>query len=254
MNPDERVSILGQRAQRCATELSAHPLIARLAAVEDITPAQLLTIIKERHRFGATFEPALEAALRISQSRNYAILTEMLQRNWNDEIGVGPDGHMCVELAHKTWRRDHLNAFGITDVMLKEGPLTQATEGRFAAVARAISRRSLTFLCGVLLYDERTIPPEYRAIQAARNELFADMFVDMPRDSDAIRAQKERARMFIDDHISHDPRHYSELRDGLEDFIRTRILPTFTMSYVITGIDKAHELKMALYDELLANL
>lgn len=163
------------------------------------------------------FEDLLKAAIQAGQRVEDKPLVQALQANLNDELGIDEQGAQHIEKAHHTWRKDFYRALGISELELETTEPSRGTKAYHRILQMLIASGDAYKMAGALLVWEGTIPHEFNKIKIGRDLTFKQIFVDAPGDTGALRDQKAKARLYIDDHITHDASsHFPMLFKALE--------------------------------------
>ncbi len=190
----------------------------------------------------ASFEKLL---LRLSTSSPYTNLQDVVKSNLRDEIGVDAEGQVHPENAHATWRKNFYTAMGVSEKMISEALWAPGTKKYIEYLDSLIKNGGLFQMAGALLFFEGMIPQEFSFFQNGRDKVFPDAFVDMPKDEEKEKKQKNEARRYIDDHIAHDAQsHFPELLDALSEIVHD--IHSATES-VKKGIREAKEARKSFY-------
>ena len=177
-------------------------------------------------------------------------LTEALESNLNDELGIDKNGKIKGELSHKVWKMNYLEALNLNPKE-KKLPLLQSVKKNIDTFISLEEEGNVFHIAGVILCLENIIPIEYSAAIVSRNHLFPEIFCinsnDLP---DVIRAKK-KAAIYMDDHIIHDSK--SHFPDLLKALIKYETTPN-TMNQIKRGISIASKLRKQFYEELYSAL
>lgn len=218
----------------------------------ELGPARWREFAQQRYLAALPFEELLSAGIERARASGDAELTETLEANLRDERGIDANGIARPEQAHETWRRDFYRALGVTDETLQSATPLPGTAEYARALQKLIEQGDALAIAGALLVLEGTIPVEFRKIAEGRDKTFPEIFVDQPDDSPETLERKTRARLYIDDHISHDASsHYPDLINALEKHAGQ----TETAGRIKYGADQIRRAKIAFYesaDEIIA--
>lgn len=160
----------------------------------------------------SSFENLLKRLIVLSPTDE---LRSAVQDNLNDEIGVF-DGKIDPDKSHATWRRNFYQALEISDEMIAGALSGRGTEEYLQMMQEIIDGDNGYVMAGALLFLEGQIPREFRYLKVGRDLLFGEKFVDEVGDTEAVKAQKIKARTYLDDHIVHDAKaHFPQLLSAL---------------------------------------
>lgn len=227
-----------------------NPVLDRLEA-GTATETAWRTFAVQRYLAAAPFEDLLKSGIAKAADQNANDLRQVLENNLNDELGRLPTGEIDSELAHSTWRKDFYETLGVSATDLATSAPTAGTTGYLAVMDELLASNVLK-IAGALLTLEFTIPGEFQRIQNGRNKTFPERFLENKDDTSETAAHKARARLYIDDHISHDAKaHFPDLLDSIEKLITA----PENFSLVKEGITAITKAKQTFYQGLtgLAN-
>ena len=232
-------------AMKSAREKMTENAVLAKLEVGKLTPEQWKEFAIQRYLAALNFEKLLAAGVRQAKDNGDALLAETLQSNLNDETGT-VEGKVEPKLAHTNWRKDFYAALGVSAEELKFAAPRVGTRA-YVTELEHLSDDTKLKIVGALLVLEYTIPHEFKRIQTGRDASFPGAFVVQPLDTAEIREQKERARLYIDDHIAHDARsHYPDLLKALQPHLS---MPA-NLAEVKEGIQRIAEAKRLFYADL----
>ncbi len=175
----------------------------------------------QRYLAATHFEKLLVAGL--SKAEIGSLLAKTLQANLDDETGRMADGTYDEEYSHTKWRKDFYSVIGVTDEIIQNTLPLEGTE-LYSKELEKLAQDDVLKIAGALLVLEFTIPNEFKKIQSGRDKTFAKEFVEAPDDSQEIKKQKAKSRLYIDDHIVHDARsHYPDLLRAVGSYLSSEI-------------------------------
>jgi hypothetical protein len=180
-----------------------------------------------RHAMVHHFIDLLEKIRAEAKIPGYTNLVQAIEINISDEIGRSSDGTIHEELAHSTWRDWYLARIGV-----KVGSFTKdfpAVKEYNQFISQSIQDNNLSYLIGVLLFLEASIPTEFSFILLKMKEFFTD--TDIKREK------------YLVDHIHHDASsHYPDLLHSIP--------PDVDMGTIQKGIDDIFTIKVHFYESL----
>ena len=136
--------------------------------------------------------------------------------NLRDETGMDIEGNYHVELAHSTWRKNFYQHIGIAEDEIDCAVPTPGTTAYFDAIAEIVSEGDIGKVAGALLFFEGVIPRQFNSFKKGRDTLFREECVDTDGDDAVQREAKQKARLYLDDHIVHDAQcHFPDLLNAL---------------------------------------
>lgn len=182
----------------------------------ELSPEQWQTFAEQRYLAAIPFEDLLRAGVEKAREMGDEELASTLEENLRDEMGIDENGVQNPEKSHTTWRRDFYKAIGVDEATLKQREQLTGTEEYSRTLQDLINKGDAVAIAGALLVLEASIPAEFKKIKDGRDKTFAETFVDQPNDSEEIKVAKAKARLYLDDHISHDAAsHYPDLLKAL---------------------------------------
>jgi Iron-containing redox enzyme len=180
-----------------------------------LTAAQFKLYAAQRACVATNFIGLVHRGLSLARLAGDAALAAALQSNLDDEAGIGVDGIADPDRNHRNWKIAYLNALGL-GADRADFPLLDGTRAHVETFLDQERIGTGLVIAGMILSLENIIPLEYRAAQIARDHLFPEIFCLSELDMDEIRADKRRARQYIDDHIIHDAKsHFPDLLSAL---------------------------------------
>lgn len=233
---------LVQAIQNCLQEIIGKN--SQLENLSHLSSTQFRIFAVQRYKAAESFEALLEKGIELSNTSTLRSLHLVLKRNLRDEQGVDSNGQVDLSRAHSTWRQDFYGRLDITDQLLTQSTAIEGTLQYQQALKGLIASDNIYLIAEALLALEASIPAEFKRIQKARDCIFPELFLDQPTDSITIKSQKQKARLYLDDHIIHDAKeHYPELLIALESSSKS----AEDIIQIITGIRKVCEAKKKFY-------
>lgn len=185
----------------------------------DLSKEEWRQFATQRYLAALPFKRLLKACEEAATKAGDSQLAEVVDDNLKDETGVDANGDFHTDLSHAEWRKDFYHALGIDDASLESASATEGTKEYEASLEGLIEKDDPVVMAGALLALEGTIPREFSRMKRGRDVTFPDAFVAQESDSNEERAQKARARLYLDDHITHDAQaHYPSLLGALEKY------------------------------------
>jgi pyrroloquinoline quinone (PQQ) biosynthesis protein C len=227
--------VLGEASK----DIVKHPFLRRLEN-GNISREEWRYFWIPRHQITAMFTPLLLAAMDAAETHGDDELSAALQKNLEDELGI-VDGRYNAQKAHRTWRRDFYRALGISDQQIQDDDYN-CVDFYVKDVMKMIREHPTpAFLGGAVLFFEYHIPREFAKLRRGRDAIFAEKFIDHGEDNAAMREEKHRARLYLDDHVLHDAGdHYPTLLRALQKYDSNEDLRK--------GIRQMAEIKCEFYD------
>jgi pyrroloquinoline quinone (PQQ) biosynthesis protein C len=205
----------------------------------------------QRYLAAIPFEDLLRAGIQQSEKQRYMELATALKKNLQDEMGVDDQGMVNDGLAHSTWRRDFYTRLGIQTEELESAVEADGTKVYRLALEEMINTDDPLIIAGALLVLEATIPVEFRKMSHGRDKTFHEEFVASDQDDASTRQTKEKARLYLDDHVYHDATsHFPDLLRALEISLRTEE----ERDRVRSGAQRIMMAKKAFYDDTVTSM
>lgn len=197
--------------------------------------------VAERFLAAGLFVRLLETGIHKANAAGYHHLAKVLQQNLADELGL-VDGSLHVDRAHSTWRNDMADALGIKPPTTSRGPAARYT----TRLEQLLDAPALT-IAGAIYYLEATIPIEFHRILVGLETDLPELFRLDASDTPDERMQKEKVRLYLNDHKLHDASdHAPKLEAALATFMRKRN----TTAEIARGFDVMHKTKQDYLTEL----
>lgn len=235
-----------QRLNAMTTTLAAHPVLAIIAS-DALSRDEWRNFAVERYLSAIIFEPLLDTALTATIKANDTPLADALRDNQQDELGMDIDGVVDQTLAHAAWRKHFYDALGVDDDMLNAHIGSPAVKAYMDVIRSVMMTGEYLVMAGAMLALERFLPVEFRAMQQGRDLVFADIFTEQPTDTPEERDWRERARLYLDEHIPQDlDTHFPELLAAIELHTDNEA----SMERILSGIAAVEQAKLAFYDKL----
>jgi len=213
---------------------------------KQLNKAQYKLYAAQRAYVASNFLRLVDKAAQLAHALGDEELALALQSNANDEIGLGPDGKIHYELNHRQWKTTYLRAIDI-DADIEGFPLLPGTQAHVNAFLEIEADGTVFSMAGAVLSLENIIPLEYRAAVSSRDHLFPEIFCVEPGDTIEVRANKQSARRYLDDHIVHDANsHFPMLLNAL---VKYEDNPT-VMAEIKLGIDLVNSYRKRFYQGL----
>ncbi len=150
------------------------------------------------------------------EQKQFPELQAAAASNLRDETGMDVEGNYHVELAHSTWRKNFYQHIGIAEERIDHAASTPGTKAYFDAIAELVSEGDIGKVAGALLFFEGIIPRQFNSFKKGRDTLFREECVDTDGDDAVQREAKQKARLYLDDHIVHDAQcHFPDLLNAL---------------------------------------
>ena len=166
---------------------------------------------KQRYLAAHLFVPLLEMWKMLADASWLDDIAQSLVANLHDEKGIR-EWKIVPELSHETWRVDFYKALWVDEDSLENAEPNVWSKNYQWALEKLIKERNLHRILWAVLFLEWSIPPEFLSIKKWRDSTFPDIFVYSKSDTPEQIEYKRRARIYIDDHITHDAQsHYPDL-------------------------------------------
>lgn len=235
-----------QRLNDMVAAIGNHPTFALIAG-NQLSKDEWRTFAAQRYLSAMIFEPLLGTAMTKARDAGNQQLAVALAQNHADELGMNASGEVDASRAHAAWRKDFYDALGVTDDMLGAHLMGKAAKEYMDTMRSVMQTDDMLVMCGALLALECFFPVEFRFIQKGRDTVFADVFVGQPGDDEAKKAWRARARLYLDDHITHDANaHFPDLLAAVTPYTTDPA----TMERLLHGIKTVEEAKLAFYDNV----
>ena len=175
-----------------------------------LTKEQWQEFAKQRYLAAVHFEQLLEVGIERAQA---------LIHNLQDERGISENGNPLPTGPHEKWRQDFYTALGLDKDTLAELEENESTQHYSQKLQQLIAEGDVLKLAGAILFQEYSIPEEFKKLKVGRDLIFPQEFIIQASDTAEQRRQKGYARLYIDHHITHDAnQHYPELERALEKY------------------------------------
>lgn len=205
----------------------------------------------QRYLAAIPFEDLLRTGIQQSEKQRYMKLATALKKNLQDEMGADDQGMVNNELAHSTWRRNFYTQLGIQTEELESAVEADGTKIYRLALEETINTDDPLIVAGALFVLEVTIPVEFRKMSHGRDKTFHEEFVASDQDDTSTKQAKEKARLYLDDHVYHDATsHFPDLLRALAASLRTEE----ERVRVRSGAQRIMMAKKAFYDGIAMSM
>lgn len=198
----------------------------------------------QRYIASLSFETSLRIAVGKAKESTDKELFLVFEMNLHDELGIDENGIQHKERMHETWRKDFYKAMEITEEELARAIPSLKTM-HYQEMFQEFVQKDILTLTGAFLFLEYSLPREFEYLQAGRDKSWRENFVEDSTDPVHVKVEKARARIFLDDHISHDrTQHYPALLHALHKYLSC----ASCFERIVDGIQKIKEAKKVFYN------
>lgn len=186
----------------------------------NLTVKQWHEFAPQRYLSSTLFEELLESTMHKAEKTGNKLLKQVLHENLQDEKGLDTNGNPLVIGSHEQWRQYFYTVLGLDIATLKHMKPSPGTKS-YCAVIKTLIKADVVTASAAILFQEYFIPEEFKRIRTGRDKTFYDSFVIKSTDTEDERLHKNRARIYIDNHIAHDAHsHYPALKKALVAYLQ----------------------------------